>query len=65
MKYLESKVLENENGVKKVKVEFKVTELPNNMKMLSFLAGELPKSATYFTTFANVNQKILSFKSYL
>ena len=38
----------------KVKVEFK--ELPNDMKMLSFLAGELPNSATYFTTFANVNQ---------
>ena len=56
LKYLESKVLENENGIKKVKVQFKVTELPNDMKMLSFLAGELPKSAAYFTTFANVNQ---------
>ena len=26
------------------------------MKILSFLAGELPNSATHFTTFANVNQ---------
>ena len=41
LKYLESKVFEIENGVKKVKVEFKVAELPNDMKMLSFLAGEL------------------------
>lgn len=28
--------------------------LPNNMKLLVFLAGELTNSATYFTTFANV-----------
>ena len=26
------------------------------MKMLSYLAGELPNSATCFTTFANINQ---------
>ena len=56
LKYLESKVFEIENGVNKVKVEFKNAELPNYMKMLSFLAGELPNSATYFTSFANVNQ---------
>ena len=41
LKYLESKVFEVENATKKVKVEFKITELPNDMKMLSFLAGEL------------------------
>ena len=56
LKYLESKVFEVENATKKVKVEFKITELPNDMKMLSFLAGELSNSAAYFTTFANVNQ---------
>ena len=55
LKYLESKVFENENGAKKGKVEFKFTELPNGRRMLSFLTGELPHSATYFTTFANVN----------
>ena len=56
LKYLESKVFEVENATKKVKVEFKITELQNDMKMLSFLAGELSNSAAYFTTFANVNQ---------
>ena len=37
-------------------MELKVTELPNDMKMLSVLAGELSNSSTHFTTFANVNQ---------
>ena len=45
-----------ENATKKVKVEFKITELSNDIKMLSFLADELSNSAAYFTTFANVNQ---------
>ena len=30
--------------------------MPNDMKMLSFLPGELSNSAAYFTTFDNVNQ---------
>ena len=38
-------------------VEFKLAELPNDMKMLAFLAGELSNAATYFSTFANVNQQ--------
>ena len=38
-----------------VNVEFKLSELPNDMKMLRFLAGELSNAAKYFTTFANVN----------
>ena len=38
----------------KRKVEFNVTQLPNDMKMLSYLAGELSNAATYFSTFANV-----------
>ena len=46
LKYLESKVFEVKNATKKVKVEFKITELPNDMKMLS----------AHFTTFANANQ---------
>ena len=38
------------------KVEFKLAELPNNMKMVAFLAGELSNAATYFCTFANVRR---------
>ena len=56
LKYLETKVLEVENGTKKVKLKFKITELPNDTKTLFFLAGKLFSSAEYFTTFANVNQ---------
>ena len=41
----------------KAKVEFKVTESPNDMKMLSYLAGKLSNAATYFSTFANVRHK--------
>ena len=37
-------------------VEFKVGLLPNDLKMLAFLAGELSNASTYFTTFANVNK---------
>ena len=36
------------------KIEFKVTELPNDMKMLSYLGGELSNASTYFSTFGNV-----------
>ena len=38
------------------KVEFKLGELPNDMKFLGFLAGEITNSAYYFLNFANVNQ---------
>ena len=38
------------------KVEFKLGELPNDMKMLAFLAGELTNTAQYFLTFANVKK---------
>ena len=38
-----------------VTVKFYFSELPNDMKMLSFLAGELPNSTKYFSTFASVN----------
>ena len=37
------------------KIEFKLSELPNDMKMLCCLAGEISNAAHYFTTFADVN----------
>ena len=37
-------------------IKFRFSELPNDMKMLAFLAGELPNSATFCSTFANVSQ---------
>ena len=39
----------------KISVEFKIELLPNDLKMLAFLAGELNNASHYFTTFANVN----------
>ena len=56
IKYLESTVFELSINDKNFKVEFKLGELPNDMKMLAFLAGELSNAAYYFSTFANVNQ---------
>ena len=41
---------------KPVNVKFVIGELPNDMKMLAFLAGELTNSATYFSTFADVSK---------
>ena len=35
-------------------------ELPNDMKMLAFLPGELTNSATYFSTFADVDKESLT-----
>ena len=55
--YLESKVFLVSVDTENVKVEFKLAELPNDMKMLSFLAGELSNSAKYFTNFADVNSE--------
>ena len=40
-----------------IDVKFVFSELPNDMKMLCFLAGELTNSATYFSTFANVDKE--------
>ncbi|CAB4009080.1 Hypothetical predicted protein, partial [Paramuricea clavata] len=39
-----------------VQVKFAIGELPNDMKMLAFLGGELSNSATYFSTFADVSK---------
>ena len=54
LKNLESQVFNIDIGGNIRKVEFAVTELPNDMKMLAFLCGELSNSATYFCSFANV-----------
>ena len=37
-------------------IELKVELLPNDMKMLAFLGGELTNAAYFFTTVANVNR---------
>ena len=55
-KYLENNLFEVKSGESVVNVEFKIAELPNDMKMLCFLAGELNNNAHYFSTFANVNK---------
>ena len=52
--------LESQSGIpievdgETVKVEFALRLVPNDMKMLAFLAGELSNSATYCTTFADL-----------
>lgn len=56
IKYLESKVFEVEVNQVKHLIEFKLAMLPNDMKFLSFLAGELGNQATYFTTFADISK---------
>ena len=43
-----------------IDVKFVFAELPNDMKMLAFLAGELSNSATYFSTFAKVDKQSLT-----
>lgn len=50
---LEEKVFELEHGVT---VTFKFQELPNDMKMIAMLSGELSISARYFSPFANVSK---------
>lgn len=37
-----------------VSVKFVISELPNDMKMLAFLGGELSNSAKFFSSFGNV-----------
>jgi predicted HNH restriction endonuclease len=43
-----------------IDVKFVFAELPNDMKMLAFLAGELTNSATYFSTFAEADKESLT-----
>ena len=40
-----------------VNVKFYIAELPNDMKMLSFITGELSNSAKYFSSFADVTKE--------
>lgn len=43
-----------------IDVKFKISELPNDMKMLAFLAGELSNAAMYFSTFADVSSDTMN-----
>ena len=36
-------------------IRFEFSEFPDDLKMLAFLAGELPVSAKFFSTFVNVS----------
>ena len=49
---IEKKIFEIEG----LHVTFKCAELPNDMKMLAMLGGELPNSARFFSTFADVSK---------
>ena len=49
---LEGKIFEIEG----LSVTFQIKELPNDMKMIAMLAGELSISARYFSPFANVSK---------
>ena len=55
LKFLESQVFNLDVFGVNRKVEFRLGELPNDMKYLHFLAGELTNAAKYFTTFADVS----------
>lgn len=49
-------LFEVKSGESVVKVEFSIAELPNDMMMLCFLAGELNNNVYHFSTFTNVNR---------
>ncbi|PFX28347.1 LINE-1 retrotransposable element ORF2 protein [Stylophora pistillata] len=53
---MEMLVMEKKNySINGREIRFKFSEFPNDLKMLAFLAGELPVSAKFFLTFGNVN----------
>ena len=54
-KYLESKDFHLNVGSENIKVDFKLAELPNHMKMLALLASKLTNSASFVTTFTDLN----------
>lgn len=53
--YIESNSFPVECNSGTVNVRFAFSELPNDMKMLAFLSGELNNSAKYFSSFADVS----------
>ena len=57
IQYLESMVHTVEVDKVFHKVEFKLAGLPNDLKNLSFLAGELNQKAHFFSTFGDVHYK--------
>lgn len=54
IKFLEENVFSVEINGQTRYVEFKLRLLPNDMKMLCFLCGELTNASTFFTSFADV-----------
>ena len=56
IKFLKSKVFTVNANDNDHLVEFKLALLPNDMKMMWFLAGKLSIAATYFTTYADVDK---------
>ncbi|XP_046841841.1 uncharacterized protein LOC124435952 [Xenia sp. Carnegie-2017] len=54
IKRIESKAFKISCKDKTVQVKFRVSELPNDMKMLAFIGRELSNSAKYFSSFSNV-----------
>ena len=60
VQYLESQVFEVTVNGTSYPIEFKLGELPNDMKMLCFLGGELSNTAHYFSPFVNVSAKTSS-----
>lgn len=52
---MERSVFVLNRNVQQVSVKFRLVELPNDMKMIAFLSGELNNSAKYFSSFADVS----------
>lgn len=53
--FKEMLVMEKQNySISGREIRFKFSEFPNDLKILAFLAGELPVSANFFSTFGNV-----------
>ena len=55
IRFLESKIFSITVDDENYNIEFKLHGVPNDMKMLAFLAGEISNASQYFTTFANVS----------
>ena len=54
---LESKVFEVNVDGNSIKGEFRLELVPNDMKMMCFISGELSNAAFYFSSFANVTKE--------